>query len=191
MLSPDQDDLGKLERILSYLLYTKDQKMTLKVGNDVELKAYVDASFGTYVDMKSVTGVVIVIGNASVYGKSGKQKIVTRSSTEAELVGLSDALSQILWSREFLMHQGLRLEPAVVYQDNQFTMCHANKGRSASGRSCHVKVNHFFIRHYVDEGEIRIAYLATGDMVADIMTKPLHGTTFLELRGLLIGAIKL
>ena len=29
VLSPDQDDLGKLERILSYLLYTKDQRMIL------------------------------------------------------------------------------------------------------------------------------------------------------------------
>ena len=33
-----------------------------------------------------------------------KQKIVTRSSTEAELVGISDALSQILWTREYLSY---------------------------------------------------------------------------------------
>ena len=192
VLSPDQDDLGKLERILSYLLYTKDQRMILKIGDNVEITSFVDASFGTYIDMKSITGIVIMIGNASVYVKSGKLKIVTRSSTEADLVGLSDALSQILWTREFLLHQGLRIGPAVVYQDNQSTICLANKGRSTSERTRHVKVRHFFIRHYVDEGEIRIAYLATGDMVADILTKPLHRATFQELRGLLIGtAIKL
>ena len=102
VLSPDDDDLKKLERILSYLLYTKSQGMVLRIGQKIELKAYVDASFGTYDDMKSVTGMVLMIGNATVYVKSGKQKIVTRSSTEAELVGLSDALSQILWTREFL-----------------------------------------------------------------------------------------
>lgn len=64
----------------------------------MQVNACVDASFGVYEDMKSVTGVVIMIGNATIYVKSGKQKIVTRSSTEAELVGVSDALSQILWT---------------------------------------------------------------------------------------------
>jgi hypothetical protein len=87
--------------------------MVLRIGPEIQMKAYVDASFGTYEDMKSVTGIVLMIGNASVYVKSGKQKIVTRSSTEAELVRLSDALSQILWTREFLSNQGLRLGPAI------------------------------------------------------------------------------
>ena len=71
--------------------------MVLRTGRFFHLNAFVDASFGIYSDMKSVTGVVIKIGEATIYVKSGKQKILTRSSTEAELVGLSDALSQILW----------------------------------------------------------------------------------------------
>ena len=61
-----------------------------------------------------LTGIVIMIGEATIYVKSGKQKIVARSSTEAELVRVSDALSQILWTRELLLHQGLRLGPATV-----------------------------------------------------------------------------
>ena len=69
--------------------------MVLGIGPEIQLKAYIDTSFGTYEDVKSVTGIVLMIGNATVYVKSGKQKIVTRSSTGAELVGLSDALSQI------------------------------------------------------------------------------------------------
>ena len=187
VLSPDEDDLKKLERILSYLLYTKSQGMVLRIGPEIQLKAYVDASFGTYEDMKSVTGIVLMIGNATVYVKSGKQKIVTRSSTEAELVGLSDALSQILWTREFLCHQGLRLGPAIVYQDNQSTICLANKGRSTSERTRHVKVRYFFIKHYIDTNEIKIEYLPTGHMLADILTKPLHGALFLKFRTLITG----
>ena len=107
VLSPNEDDLKKLERILSYPLHTKRQGMVLIIGQKIELKASVDASFGAYDDIELVTGMVLMIGNATVYVKSGMQKIVTRSSTEAELVGLSDALSQILWTREFLCNQGL------------------------------------------------------------------------------------
>ena len=41
-----------------------------------------------------------------------------------------------------------------------------------------MKVRHFFIAHYIDEGEIVIEHLPTGDMIADLMTKPLHGGLF-------------
>lgn len=185
LLSPNEDDFKKLARILSYLLFTRDQKMVLKVGDTCEVNAYVDASFGIYVDMKSVTGIVIMIGEATIYSK---QKIVTRSSTEAELVGVSDALSQILWTREYLLHQGLRLGPATVYQDNKSTICLANKGRSTSERTRHVKIRYFFIQHYLEEKEISVEYLPAGEIVADLLTKPHHGATFIKLRDLVTGS---
>lgn len=49
VLSPFRDDFKKLARILSYLLFTRDQKMMLKVRETWEVNAYVDASFGVYI----------------------------------------------------------------------------------------------------------------------------------------------
>jgi hypothetical protein len=92
-MAPTEQDLDKLQRIIGYLSTTQDQRMILRIGDNVHIKAYVDSSFGTYVDGKSVTGTVIMLGEAPIYFKSSKQKIVTRFSTEAELVGISDALS--------------------------------------------------------------------------------------------------
>ena len=188
VLCPDEDDEKKLDRVLSYLLYSTDQTLRLNIGDRIEVRAYVDASFGTYMDMKSVTGVIIMIGGASIYVKSGKQKIVTRSSTEAELVELSDALPQIIWTREFLISQGNDVGPAVVFQDNQSTICLVNRGRSMSERTRHVKVRYFFISHYVETNEIKLVYLPTGQMVADLMTKPLHGALFDKHRKMYIGS---
>lgn len=139
MQFPNQDDEKKLDRILSYLLGTREIVLILLIGPSMEVRAYVDASFGTYQDKKSVTGIIIMIGNASVFVKSSKQKIVTRSSTEAELVRLSDALSQILWTRKYLLHQGVDVRPAKVFQDNKSTICLAIKGKSTSERTRHVK----------------------------------------------------
>lgn len=62
VLCPDEDDDKKLDRILSYLYGTRGRVLTLRIGPLIEVRAYVDASFGTYSDMKSVTGVVIQIG---------------------------------------------------------------------------------------------------------------------------------
>ena len=63
----------------------------------------------------------------------------------------------------------------------------ANKGRSTSERVRHIKIRHFFVAHYSESEEIVLQYLRTEDMVADILTKSLHGSRFYKLRGLLTG----
>jgi hypothetical protein len=64
---------------------------------------------------------VISLGAGSVDVRSTKQKLNTKSSTEAELVGLSDMCSKVIWHREFLIAQGMDVTPARIYQDNQST----------------------------------------------------------------------
>ena len=187
VLKPTEEDERKLDRILGYLLATKDQKLVLRIGPTCELRAYVDASFGLYPDGKSITGAVLMLGNAPIYVKSSKQKIVTRSSTESELVGISDTLSQILWAREFLLAQGIHLGPATLYQDNLSTIFLANKGRSTNERTRHIKIRYFFITHYVENKEIKIEYMPTTKMIADILTKSIHGTLFKKLSAAISG----
>jgi hypothetical protein len=64
-------------------------------------------------------GCALVMGEAGpVFVKSGKQKIVTKSSTEAELVGLSDTASPALNLRHWLTAQGYAMGPVIIYQDN-------------------------------------------------------------------------
>ena len=177
-IAPTENDMEKLQRILKYLQGTIDKKLVLCIGKAVTVTAYVDSSYGTYEDGKSVTGTVIFIGNAPVYFKSSKQKIVTRSSTEAELVGISDALSQILWTREYVIMQGITIGPVTLYQDNMSTIFLANKGRTTSERTRHIKIRYFFISHYIENNEIVTEHMPTSSMIADALTKPLHGTLF-------------
>ena len=107
--NPNIDDLAKLRRVLGYLLATRDEGLILRIGEaGVRVRAYIDAAFGVHpATGKSQTGCCVIVGEAGpVYVKSGKQKIVTRSSTEAELVALSDCGSQGLHLRNFLGAQG-------------------------------------------------------------------------------------
>ena len=153
-ISPTVEDEKKLYRILSFLLFPREDKFILRFGELLQLNAYVDSSFGIYDDGKSVTGVAIMLGQATIYFVSGNQNIVTRSSTESELVGISDALSQVLWTREYLISAGLDIGPAMNNQDNQSTIWLANKGRSTSERSRHIKIRHFFVSRYIESEEI-------------------------------------
>ena len=122
------------------------------------------------------------MGGGAAYAKSSKQKLVTKSSTEAELVGASDVLTQVLWTRNFMESQGYKQGATTVYQDNMSTIFLEEKGKSKSQRTRHVSIRYFFIKDRVDLGEIKIRYLPTEDMVADYFTKPWQGELFVKFR---------
>ena len=185
--APTVEDWRKLDRALRYLNTTRDMWLNLTAGDKCEVEAYIDASFGTHPDGKGHTGVCITIGSGFFYVSSTKQKIVSKSSTEAELVGVSDGLSQVIWVRNFLIAQGIELGPAIVWQDNKSTIAMIDKGRSTSSRTKHISIRYFFITDRVKAGEVSLQYKPTEQMVADLLTKPVQGELFKCLRRVLLN----
>ena len=94
---PDEDDWKKLVRVLKYLKDTVDIVLTLSADNMSVVKWWVDGSYGVHNDFKSHTGGCMSLGKGTVYSTSIKQKINTKSSTEAEVMSVADVLPQILW----------------------------------------------------------------------------------------------
>ena len=187
--APTVQDLQKLDRMLAYLSITAE--MGIRLGGDgigpLAVTAYVDASYGVHWDFKSHTGCMISVSSGPVHVSSRRQKLNSKSSTEAELIGVSDSLSQVVWTREFLIAQGYDVPAAIVKQDNQSTMVLANKGRSTSSRTRHIGVRYFWVHDRIEHGEVVLEYLQTEDMAADILTKPLQGALFRKMRALLLN----
>jgi hypothetical protein len=180
--NPNTGDQLKLERVIKYLRGTQAKYLCLQADKHISVLAWVDVSYGVHEDYKSHTACVIGIGKGPVYAKSSTQKLNTKSSSEAELVGLSDSSGQIIWTRNFLEAQGYKMGAATVFQDNQSTIALVKNGRSTSERTRHIAIRYFFVADRVASGEIRIEYLCTGDMLADVLTKPLQGELFRRLR---------
>jgi hypothetical protein len=176
----DIDDFAKLKRLLGYIYGTRNRGITLRIGNNMTVKAYIDAAYGVHQESgKSHTGCVIVLGDAGpLFAKSGKQKIVTKSSTEAELVGLSDTASQAIHLRNFVLAQGYETGPAVIYQDNMSCMALMKKGGPGSDRSRHINIRHFWLSEKVEGKEVVIEHLGTEKMFANVLTKPVQGAQF-------------
>jgi hypothetical protein len=86
-----------------------------------------------------------------------------------------------------LEHQGYKVGPATVYEDNQSAIKLAENGRSNSSRTRHIAIRYFFVSDRIKAGEIKVEYLKTTDMIADILTKPLQGALFRRLRSLLLN----
>ena len=70
----------------------------------------------------------MTLGHGSIVSLSNKQKINTHSLMEAELVGVNDAMSLVLWVWSFLQTQGFDVTDNVIFQDNQSTMLLVNNG---------------------------------------------------------------
>ena len=85
-----EEDMSKLMRLLKYLNGTKDIGLRLMGDTYLTVIAFIDASFGVHMDFKSHTGIAIVIGKGVIFAKSTKQKLNSKSSTEAELIAVSD-----------------------------------------------------------------------------------------------------
>ena len=127
----------------------------------------------------------MTIGAGSITSFSTKQKLNTRSSTEAELVAVDDAMSQVLWSRSFLQHQGINDIKVILYQDNKSAMILQENGRMSTGkRSRHLNIRYFFVTDVIKKGLLKVMYCPTGDMIADFFTKPIQGGDFKKFRNL-------
>ena len=103
------EDWIKLERVLMYLNSTPGLGVVIRPAAELRMLAYVDASFAVHADMKSHTGAVFTLGEGPLYVGSKKQSLVTKSSTESEVVGVSDALPQLVWTRDFLVGRGYKM----------------------------------------------------------------------------------
>ncbi|CAM9111465.1 unnamed protein product, partial [Ectocarpus fasciculatus] len=96
---PTVEDLAKLTRVLKYLNGTIDHYIILSISDDLKVIVYVDASFGIHMDGKGHTGIFITLGIGPIYCRSSKQKSVSASTSEAELITLGEAYPIILWVR--------------------------------------------------------------------------------------------
>ena len=183
---PDEDDYKKLTRVIQYIRDT--QTITLTIEANDNPRWWVDSSYAVHPDMKSHTGVLMSIGKGCTYTASNKQKLNTKSSTEAELVAVDDAMGQVLWTRHFLAAQGIPVPATTIYQDNKSTILLAENGRaSSSKRTRHINVRYYFVTDKIKKGEVKVAFCPTTNMLADFFTKPLQGNTFKRMRSIILN----
>jgi len=181
---PDVDDWKKLLRMLKYLEATKDLELILEAekGDVLMCKWYPDAAFAVHADFKSHTGAVLTLGKGAVNTMSSKQKLNTRSSTEAELVGADDTITQAMWTKQFLEEQGYTCN-TTMYQDNTSAMLLEKNGtESSSKRTRHINIRYYYIKDCIDKKHLTIEYCPTDDMIGDFPSKPLQGSKFKKHR---------
>jgi hypothetical protein len=76
---------------------------------------WVNAAYAVHDNCWGHTGAGMSFGQGMALSYSWKQKINTKSSTEAKLVGVDDSLGYILWDCYFMQEQGYDMDPLLLY----------------------------------------------------------------------------
>ena len=85
-----------------------------------EVYTWVDAAYGVHsIDMKIHTGGIMSMGTKRLHQKSSKQKLIVKSSTEAEIVGTSEYMPYNVLLYNFLVEQRYKVRDNILFQDNQ------------------------------------------------------------------------
>jgi len=185
---PAQRHYAAAKHVLRYLSGTRDLGILFRHSGSPTLISYSDADHGAAQhDRYSISGVVVQLGGAPISVISGKQKIITLGSTEAELVSASEAAKQIVYLRMLLDEIGVtQHEPTVLHEDNTGVVAIAMSDASTfSGRSKHLDLRYRYVCEVVKEKKLTVQWVSTTNQVADILTKALSRQQFERLRSML------
>jgi hypothetical protein len=120
---PRAHSYKKLDKVYSYFNATKDDYIILGADN-LNLTIYTDASWATHSDPKSHSGIFVTLGNngGPILVKSYKQKLVSNSSSEAEIATLVVSIKKCFPLMKIM--EDIKLNKnmkAIVMEDNTST----------------------------------------------------------------------
>lgn len=160
------------KRILKYLQCTKTY--CLKYFKDgSKLEGFVDSDWASdAIDRKSYTGFCFTMSGSVISWQSRKQTSVSLSSTEAEYTALSEAAREGVYLRNLLHEITGNLSVIQIYCDNQSAL-KLSLSNQSHNRSKHIDVRFHYVRDVVKNKYIKVMYLCSEEMPADLLTKGL------------------
>ena len=163
-------------RIIKYIIKNRNKKLKIRINPDnlsgFELKGYSDSDYAGDLDTRrSVSGFSLFFNGALIAWRSRGQRSVSLSSTEAEFIALSEAISEILFVRNIIVFLGGFINlPIQVFVDNMGALYLA-ENNSSNSRIRHMEARNLFIREFVRDGVVEVVFVRSEDNRADILTK--------------------
>ena len=179
-----------VKRLLRYLYGTKHMGITLGCADSHnQLSIYVDASDGDdRIREKSRTGFICLLDTAPIFWQSSLQSLPTLSSTESELVALTEAARQNIWIRDLMLDFGLfNLQPTNILEDNMSTI-HLVKNSTNNARTRPLNRRRHFVQHeWLIARSLTLRHYPSHHQIADSLTKYVSRSLFRDHRDHLLG----
>lgn len=105
-----------------------------------------------------------------------RQTCLAMSSAESEHISTARAAQEITWLINLLIELDMPQQLSIALMDDkQSAIKHAESDKF---HPKHIELRYHLLRHLVDKQIIKLSYINTDLMTADLLTKPLPKTTF-------------
>jgi hypothetical protein len=174
LTNPGPQHHRAVDRAITYLYTTRFLAIEYNAEVDMDsVQLASDASYGDHADRKSSAGYICQVYGGPVDWKATKQRTVTTSTTEAELLGLSEAGKHLQWWRRLLGRVGFEASHVLTIEcDNERAIgLITADDASFDTKLRHVDIHHLWLRQEVKAGRVAVRWVPTAKMVADGLTK--------------------
>jgi len=183
MHAPTDSHWAAVKRILRYLRGTASYGLHITRSTSFALHDFTDADWaGSVEDRKSTGGYFMFFGQMLISWKSGKQRTVAHSYTEAEYKALADGTAEVIWLQYLLTDLQIPSASAPIIWCDNLDATYLSANPVFHARIKHVEVDYHFVRDKVAKKEIQIRFISSRDQLADVFTEPLITSSFTAFR---------
>jgi len=184
LVNPGPEHHEAVQRVIQYLYDTRHFALQFGRGNDFQVAS--DASFAdNSLDRKSSQAYAMKLFGGLIGWRASKQKTVTTSTTEAELLALSQATKESLYVSRLLKELKIELDnqQIVIECDNKQTIRLVTSEISQlQTKLRYIDIHNHWLRQEVIAGRVNVKYTRSAEMIADGLTKALSNVAFEEAR---------
>lgn len=175
------------KRILKYLKRTKNLGLKYCKSGNVNIEGYCDADWANdLTDRRSYSGFCFVLSGAVISWGCKKQRTVALSSTEAEYMAITEGCREAVYLMNLQNEITGKLYTINMYNDNQSAQ-KLSENSMFHNRTKHIDVRYHYCREVISDKTVKVSYLPTADMPADILTKSLNSVKhhkFIKMLGI-------
>jgi hypothetical protein len=193
LTNPSAEHQSAAQHVIEYLYGTKDYALRFSASS-LNLTGSVfdgasDAAFADDISRRSSQGYLFTLFGGAIDWKATVQRSVTKSTTEAELLSISQAAGYLQWWNRFFTAIEFDTEekPTLQCDNLQTVRILTKETMKLDTKLKHVDVHQLWLRQEVEAGHIYIKWVPTGQMPADGLTKilpPQKHETFVAQLGL-------
>jgi len=186
--APREGDFAKAIHVLRYVFSTPGIGRVFK-ASEVRIYAHSDSAFCLHEEGRSSGGCFLSVGldSAPFHSEADALIDVALCPMTAEYYGAGKICQWVIHFRQLAEDLGWPQDRETELLMDSKTAINLVNAPEVTRKCRHIEVKHHFIRQLVARQIIRVTYVCSADMRADVLTKYLPRAMFLRLRDRLLN----
>jgi hypothetical protein len=162
------------KRLLRYLKQTIFYGVQIHKPGSSVLQTYSDPDWAGNVDDRTSTSTYIsFLGSNPISWTSKKQRVVARSSIEAEYRALANATSKTMWLSTLFKELAFPIQDSSLLLRDSLGATRLSFNPANHSHMKHIQIDLHFVCDLVQQGSLWVRHVHTQDQLVDLLTKPL------------------